>query len=101
MCPLSIAVPAVSTGGAADLRIHQTPEGPLRLLLPVRRQRKVFVLHARIHPERALESIHCANNGQPARQPPENLPKTHTPFREDIIPAMLATRRVNLTARVP
>ena len=55
--PVAVEPAAIAIVGAR--RIHQSGEGPLALLLPVRRQLDITVFNGGIIPERALKSIQC------------------------------------------
>src|SRR5258708_1844117 len=49
---------------AANRGIHETGKGPLRLFLPIRGQRELFVFNAGVFAERALESIGDAEQAE-------------------------------------
>src|SRR5579864_3775302 len=67
--PISVAKPAIS------LRVHETCEGPLGLLLVIGWQREIVVLNARVFAERLLECKRSAEKSDHAtRQPRDSCP---------------------------
>src|SRR6516162_11875421 len=56
---------------------HQAGESPLRLLLPIRRQRHIAVFDGRVFAEGELESIRGANQSKRAPELPRSLRDPH------------------------
>src|ERR1700674_3392009 len=71
---------AAAIATKADLWIHQTREGKLSFLLPIRRQRKILVFDPRVLAKRALLGIGDADENDAT----STLRESHSPIHRSV-----------------